>query len=574
MAAVPQTNLLPPGRSSTPEGTVVNSGTPAGYIDAKKFGRITRSISVINNNLAGITQLLQKDLAQDQQAQVQQNQRDKQRVDNIKKEKKENFIEGAIQNTLVKPVKKLGKKATDVFGNFFKALTMIFAGWLLDKGAKALKAFQSGDTSTLLTIRDNVLKAFAVAGGIFLLLNGGIPLIFSAVSALIGTIVSTIPAILALLANPAVWIAAGILGAGIALGAILTNDENYKSEDSKKVEKRVEEKGTVGALEDLQTELDEKTKRRSELNVLNPLEWGEYMSLGTEISQLKQHIEAVSKGYKSKDDPMYRRGLPPAKELLGDVSSVAAFEQFEKDGITDEQRLVFAQMAEISKRMSANTKAQDDARARLKKGGTRSSKNKIQEELKKLEAESKTIMGDAGKIDSKVLTDAQKMLLLNIGNKSFQQAEGRPMSKGDKETAESLMIQADMLTKVSEYKIDEKVSPQNNNPTISRPESSQETEVETGEHPTIKPGAEKEEKTSPPKMQPVKNQSLEQTITQPFKKEAKVQIVPFNYQDDASGYEGDVNYRDGEATGIPDLITSNPNNDYLLHFRTVYGVGK
>ena len=224
--------------------------------------------------------------------------------------------------------------------------------------------------------------------------------------------------------------------------------------------------------------------------------------------------------------------------------------------------------------MSANTKAQDDARARLKKGGTRSSKNKIQEELKKLEAESKTIMGDAGKIDSKVLTDAQKMLLLNIGNKSFQQAEGRPMSKGDKETAESLMIQADMLTKVSEYKIDEKVSPQNNNPTISRPESSQETEVETGEHPTIKPGAEKEEKTSPPKMQPVKNQSLEQTITQPFKKEAKVQIVPFNYQDDASGYEGDVNYRDGEATGIPDLITSNPNNDYLLHFRTVYGVGK
>ena len=120
MAVVPQTNLLPPGRSSTPEGTVVNPGTPAGYIDAKKFGRITRSISVINKNLAGITNLLQQDLVQDQQAQVQQNQRDKQRVDNIKKERKENFIEGAIQNTLVKPVKKLGKKATDVFGNFFK----------------------------------------------------------------------------------------------------------------------------------------------------------------------------------------------------------------------------------------------------------------------------------------------------------------------------------------------------------------------------------------------------------------------------------------------------------------------
>ena len=573
MAAVPQTNLLPPGRSSTPEGTVVNPGTPAGYIDAKKFGRITRSISVINRNLAGITQLLQKDLVQDQQAQVQQDQRDKQRVDNIKKERKENFIEGAIQNTLVKPVKKLGKKATDVFGNFFKALTMIFAGWLIDKGGKALAAFQAGDTTTLLSIRDNVLKAFAVAGGIFLLLNGGIPLIFAAVKGLIGIIVSSIPAILALLANPAVWIAAGILGAGIALTALATNDELYKSEDSKKVEERVKEKGTVGALEDLQAELDEKTKRRSELNVFNPLDLPEYISLGTEIAQLKQHIEAVSQGYTSKDDPMYRRGLPPAKELVGDVFSAAAFEQFEKEGISDEQRLVFAQMADISKRMSANTKAQDDARSRLK-DASGSDKEKIEAQLKLLEKEAKTVMEDAQKVDSDVLSDAQKMLLLTIGNKAFEQAEGRPMSKGDKETAESLMIQADMLTRVSDYKIDEKVLPQKDKPTISKPESSQETEVETGEKPTISPGAEKEEKTSPPKMQPVKNQSLEQTITQPFKKESKVQLVPFNYQDDASGYEGDANYREGEATGIPDLSTSNPNNDYLLHFRTVYGVGK
>ena len=574
MAAVPQTNLLPPGRSSTPEGTVVNPGTPAGYIDAKKFGRITRSISVINKNLAGITNLLQQDLVQDQQAQVQQNQRDKQRVDNIKKERKENFIEGAIQNTLVKPVKKLGKKATDVFGNFFKALTMIFAGWLIDKGGKALAAFQAGDTSTLISIRDNVLKAFAVAGGIFLLLNGGIPLIFAAVKGLIGIIVSSIPAILALLANPAVWIAAGLLGAGIALTAIVTNDENYKSEDSKKVEARVEEKGTVGALEDLQAELEEKTKRRSELNVFNPLEVVEYMSLGTEIAQLKQHIEAVSQGYTSKDDPMYRRGLPPAKQLAGDLFTAAAFDKFEKDGITDEQRLVFAQMAEISKRMSANTKAQDDARSRLE-NASGSDKEQIQAQLRILEKESKTVMEDAQKIDSKVLTDEQKMLLLTLSNKAFEQAEGRPMSKGDKDTAESLMIQADMLTSISEYKIDERELPQTDKPPISKPETSQETEVETGEKPTINPSADKETNTPPPpKMQPVKNQSLQETITQPFKKESKVQLVPFDYQNDASGYEGDENYREGEATGIPDLSTSNRNNDYLLHFRTVYGVGK
>ena len=93
---------------------------------------------------------------------------------------------------------------------------------------------------------------------------------------------------------------------------------------------------------------------------------------------------------------------------LQEISSpLRAFDKFEKDGITDEQRLVFAQMAEISKRMSANTKAQDDARSRLE-NASGSDKEQIQAQLRILEKESKTVMEDAQKIDSKVLTDEQK----------------------------------------------------------------------------------------------------------------------------------------------------------------------
>ena len=90
----------------------------------------------------------------------------------------------------------------------------------------------------------------------------------------------------------------------------------------------------------------------------------------------------------------------------------------------------------------------------------------------------------------------KKMLLLTLSNKAFEQVlEGRPMSKGDKDTAESLMIQADMLTSISEYKIDERELPQADKPPISKPETSQETEVETGEKPTINPSADKETNT-------------------------------------------------------------------------------
>jgi hypothetical protein len=580
MAAVPQTNLLPPGRADTPEGTVVNPGAPAGYIDAKKFGRITRSISNINKNLSGITSLLQQDLVQDQQAQVQEDKRKKQRVDNIKKDKKENFIEGAIQNTITKPVQKMAKKAKSAFGGFFKALTMIFAGWLLDKGGDALRAFAAGDTKTLESIRDNVLKAFGVAGGIFLLLNGGIPLIFSAVSALIGTIITTIPAILALLANPAVWIAAGILGAGIALTAFLSNEDNYKNDSSKTIEESVRKEGIAETLAKLQQELDEKTKRRSELNVFNPLQWGEYISLGTELAEIKEQMKAVEQGYTSKDDPNYRAGLPPAKSVASDIAGMLGAKTFEEP-ISQEQRAAFAQMAVISKQLAENMKKQEALNQQISTTQGKGKKTSLKAQLKLLKEEQLTIMNDAkDKVDSDTLTDAQKALLMSIAQKAFEEVEGRPMSLGDAESSASLFRQGEMLEQVSQHGLeapprpDPNPAPSNNAQSIPvvpyDPDDKSLEATLAREDAALNKALEKE--NMPPISSP-QNNSLD-LVKQPFKKESKVTLVPFDYQKDASGYEGDENYREGEASGIPDLMTSNPDNAYLLHFRSVYGIGK
>ena len=582
MAAVPQTNLLPPGRADTPEGTVVNPGAPAGYIDAKKFGRITRSISNINKNLSGITSLLQQDLVQDQQAQVQEDKRQKQRVDNIKKDKKENFIEGAIQNTITKPVQKMAKKAKSAFGGFFKALTMIFAGWLLDKGGKALAAFQAGDTKTLENIRDNVLKAFGVAGGIFLLLNGGIPLIFSAVTSLIGTIITTIPAILALLANPAVWIAAGVLGAGIALGKFFSDPDNYESETTKNIRDSVRERGTADTLADLQKELEEAQKKRSEINLLkDPLAIKDYLHLGTVIAELKENISAVEQGYEGKNDPNFRAGLPPKKSVAADFAGFLGAKTFEQP-ISQEQRTAFAQMAQVSRQLGENMKKQEELQEKLSNTQDAGQQTTIKAELKLLKEEALTL-NQQNKGLGKGLSGPQQALVLSLGLKTFEEIEGRPFSKGDEMSSDTLfklggrfdqVAAHDFVvpgTRINEYGQQSDKPSSGDLSMFADDDKSLEATLAREEAGLQK--ALENEKASKPPISSAQNNSLD-LVKQPFKKESKVTLVPFDYQKDASGYEGDENYREGEASGIPDLMTSNPDNAYLLHFRSVYGIGK
>ena len=582
MAAVPQTNLLPPGRADTPEGTVVNPGAPAGYIDAKKFGRITRSISNINKNLAGITSLLQQDLVQDQQAQVQEDKRKKQRVDNIKKDKKENFIEGAIQNTITKPVQKMAKKAKSAFGGFFKALTMIFAGWLLDKGGKALAAFQARDTKTLEIIRDNVLKAFGVAGGIFLLLNGGIPLIFSAVTSLIGTIITTIPAILALLANPAVWIAAGVLGAGIALGKFFSDPDNYESETSKNVRDSVRERGTADTLADLQKELEEAQKKRSEIDLLkNPSlqALNDYIHLGTVIAELKDQINAVEQGYEGNRDPNYRAGLPPKKSVAADFAGFLGAKTFDQP-ISQEQRTAFAQMAQVSRQLGENMKKQEELQEKLSNTQDAGQQTTIKAELKLLKEEALTLE-QQNKGLGKGLSGPQQALVLSLGLKTFEEIEGRPFSKGDEMSSDTLFKLGGRLDQVAAHDFVVPGTRINEYGQQSDKPSSGDLSMFADDDKSLEATLAREdaalnkalEKENMPTISSPQNNSLD-LVKQPFKKESKVTLVPFDYQKDASGYEGDENYREGEASGIPDLMTSNPDNAYLLHFRSVYGIGK
>lgn len=567
--AIDQSKLLPPGRPDTPEGRVDREGTPAGFVPEKLYGGITSSIQAINRNLIGITDILNQDLVQDQQDDQQKQRAEQQRVDNVKKGQKENFIESTIQNTLVKPVEKLAKKSKSVFARFFEALTAIFGGWLLDKGLKALKAWQEGDTGTLESIKNNVLKALAAAGGIFLLLNGGIPLIISGISALVGTIISSIPAILALLANPATWIAAGIIGAGIALGSFLTNEENQKSETSKNVEENVEKEGVSKTLEKL-------LKEQEELKNSGPMWWYEYYVRGRGL-ELEKQIKALQKGYRSGDDVNIGRGAPPDSKIATDIASLLATEDLKKNPPTPENLQVIDELTKTYQKLGGIKKAQTDLKKQLqqaKSSGDTTVVNEITASITKSEENfTKILQSTQGMADK--LPDSQKLAVMAMLRQGLM-GDTNIMPQEKDITGDHYEKIASLLEAFStNYKPEPETPAQ-----PAKPESSttgpQKLEVvpfedTAAEHSETKPIPE------PPKagaeaMSPPPPSALNETVTQPFKKNTQITLVPFDHQEQASGYPGDENFRDGPASSIPTLSTSNSSNEYLIHYRSVYGV--
>lgn len=87
----------------------------------------------------------------------------------------ESALESKIQEALTKPVVALQNKVSSVFGNVGNALRTLFLGWLLNQGIEALKANNEKNTEKLISIRNEVLKAFA-----FVIASGGILAIIKA----------------------------------------------------------------------------------------------------------------------------------------------------------------------------------------------------------------------------------------------------------------------------------------------------------------------------------------------------------------------------------------------------------
>jgi len=303
---------------------------------------ITNSIKTINDNLRGIQQVLQDDLTADEDAADAADSANRRQQDYVKKTKKEKGIENALMASVKKPLKSMTGKVNNIFGAFFKALGLIFGSWLLDKGAKMLDAWEK-DPERFKNLRNEVLKALGIGGGIMLALSAGVGLLLTSMGGLIGSIVFGLPGILAVLANPLVW---------LGIGAVLGRYVQTMSDTEKIINDSVNEVGLEDTIAALEKERAEKTQLRKD--TINPLQ---KISLGTEIAEIDKQLEALRLGYHGTGDPRYRemglKNFVPRVPFLNDqyIQDTDAFKALVK--MANEQQMSEAELKDVLKLINA-----------------------------------------------------------------------------------------------------------------------------------------------------------------------------------------------------------------------------
>jgi len=158
-----------------------------------------------------------------------------------------------MKKTLLQPVQMVGKKVGGILQKLKDAFLVLFAGWMTNRGFDAIKAFMDGDKEKLKEIRNNVLGALGVVGGVFLLLSGGLLALPGIIASVVGVIATVGGAILGFLVSPpgliTLAIAAGVGGLLLGVKKLWNWGENKATgggelkSKHKDLDKRLEEAG-------------------------------------------------------------------------------------------------------------------------------------------------------------------------------------------------------------------------------------------------------------------------------------------------------------------------------------------
>lgn len=157
----------------------------------KSFEILVTSLNNTGVVLNQITDYLVTESKLEQQLLKKKDREEKKEEDRLQKEKKEKSLEKdgrGLKKALLSPVSFVAGKAKNIFDTFKEVLTLLFFGWLTDKGFLALELWKKKDEEGLQNLAIEVGKvtsAFTVLMGV---MTGGI---FSVISA-IGTVISAI----------------------------------------------------------------------------------------------------------------------------------------------------------------------------------------------------------------------------------------------------------------------------------------------------------------------------------------------------------------------------------------------
>ena len=189
---------------------------------------VMKSIANIQETLQKLQTIIVTDAEQKKEDQKKQNRKLLMAGEKEKREEKESLLEKVperLKTALLSPIKAVGEQAKGILGRLMEAFTLIFTGWLADKGFKAIQAFMSGDKEKLKSIGMNVLAGLGIVGSIFVAMNLGLLALPLIIGKVIAVIASVGAAIIGFLLSPpgliTLAIAAGIGAAIIGISKLV-----------------------------------------------------------------------------------------------------------------------------------------------------------------------------------------------------------------------------------------------------------------------------------------------------------------------------------------------------------------
>ena len=537
-------------------------------------------VSVLEKQVSFLAKALDKEAELEKKQQKEKEKKLLQQEESGRRSAKEKQLEKSLSDKLLSPVKAIGGIAKGLLGGLMELFGTLFAGWLTDKGWKALKAFAEGDTDKLNEIAGNVGKTLLVIGGIFLALNGGIGVVLGLIPAIIGGLLS----VSALLLNPLTWKAILAAGAVAATAQIFEAGKEHLDPGQRSRERVLKTLGIDETAFDVgkgQSAKDYGLKPTKKYQTTDAGGLGEsqFYQIGNKY-YIKSEIDRFlfSKG-EFGEVRVYEKTQLMSLGKLRDMMKFVGKEKVDLKSLQEGKAFIGADKLReslVAQRTKIRLGAAYKEYYRSNEDLYRQ-QEKINDKKKLLETETeprkiRTLKKEIAELESKIPTmvNNKKFALSKVGE--FYDF----LSDSDKQKLKSeLGIEKDkyvpdlLNTGQLQYTLNKFVAPIQERVKEAQEKLEASTSV-TPASATPTPPA-----TPAAPAAPVSAEVSQPKVTKqppgPVKKEGKTQVI---YKKVASGGGAQMQQplKSGSATDVPLIASSNPNNFYTMYSQMVYNV--
>jgi hypothetical protein len=225
-ALVKLDNLGPIEKTGQDEDQQSGSQTNAESLGSRVTA-LEKSVITIQESIKKLSEFLVDDAKKEQQLLLKGQKTEDIAKEKEKRRRKESGLESVargIGNTLLAPIKAIGGRVKGILSRVLEFLKILFVGWLTDKGIKAFRSYMEGNKEEFERIRNNILGALGIVGGIIAGVSVGLAAIPGLILGILPTIATLGAAIVGFLLSPAGLATLAFLGvaglAGIGIQAI------------------------------------------------------------------------------------------------------------------------------------------------------------------------------------------------------------------------------------------------------------------------------------------------------------------------------------------------------------------